>query len=253
MFEGKVAIVTGASRGIGLATARAFVDNGAEGVVITGRRPENLDQAVAQLVASGVDPSRVLATVARADSEEAATATVAAAIERFGGAHILVNNAGTNVSAGNLMEVDISAVDKTWEVNQRGPLIWSRAVWNGWMRDHGGSIVNVASVGGLRPSPMIGAYNISKAAVIFMTHQLAFELAPTVRVNAVAPAVVKTRLSEMLWKSDEKAAAAVHPLNRLGEPDDVARAIVYLSGADWLTGVILPVDGGVSGATGGLA
>lgn len=253
MFEGKVAIVTGASRGIGLATARAFVDNGAEGVVITGRRPENLDQAVAQLVASGVDPSRVLATVARADSEEAATATVAAAIERFGGAHILVNNAGTNVSAGNLMEVDISAVDKTWEVNQRGPLIWSRAVWNGWMRDHGGSIVNVASVGGLRPSPMIGAYNISKAAVIFMTHQLAFELAPTVRVNAVAPAVVKTRLSEMLWKSDEKAAAAVHPLNRLGEPDDVARAIVYLSGGDWLTGVILPVDGGVSGATGGLA
>ena len=119
------------------------------------------------------------------------------------------------------------------------------------MADHGGSIVNVASVGGLRPAPVIGAYNISKAALIHMTYQLASELAPMVRVNAVAPGVVKTRLSGSLWQGMEEQAAAGHPLARLGEPADVARAIVFLASdaASWITGVVLPVDGGVLGAS----
>lgn len=253
MSTSKVAVVTGASRGIGLATARYLADAGMEGVVITGRKAENLEGAVGWLSEHGVPGDRILAKVARADSEEDAEATMVATIERFGSIDILVNNAGTNPSAGKLMEVDLGAVDKTWQVNQRGPLIWTRAAWRHWMAEHGGSIVNVASVGGLRPSPIIGAYNISKAALIFMTHQLAFELAPKVRVNAVAPGVVKTKLSELLWSSDERAAAGMHPLNRLGEPEDVAAAIGYLATAEWLTGVILPVDGGVSGASGGLA
>ncbi len=251
--EGKVAIVTGASRGIGLATAASFLAAGAAGVTITSRKLENIVEAEAELVANGAPGDRILTLAARADDQGEAGRAVEATLERFGAVDVLVNNAGTNPAAGPLMDVDMGAVDKTWAVNQRAPLLWSRAVWHGWMSEHGGAIVNVASVGGIRPSPLIGAYNISKAALIHLTHQLAHELAPTVRVNAVAPGVVKTKLSEMLWRADEKAAAATHPLNRLGEPEDVAEAIVYLASAEWLTGVVLPVDGGAVGASAGLA
>ncbi|MGH8915611.1 MAG: SDR family oxidoreductase [Acidimicrobiia bacterium] len=248
--EGKVALVTGASRGIGQATALELARSGAEGITITSRKTENMEAAAAELVAAGVDRDRLLALPARADSEEAAEETVALTVERFGACDILINNAGTNPSAGRLMDVDLGALDKTWAVNQRAPLLWVRAAFRAWMERNGGSIVNVASVGGLRPSPITGAYNISKAALVHMTLQLAHELAPEIRVNAVAPAVVKTRLSEMLWQ-DEAAATRMHPLGRLGTPEDIARAIVFLvsDAADWMTGVILPVDGGVTGAS----
>jgi NAD(P)-dependent dehydrogenase (short-subunit alcohol dehydrogenase family) len=252
--DGKVAIVTGASRGIGLETARVLVESGAEGVVITSRKPETVERAFDELVSGGVPAGRLLALAARADSDEAAEETMAKTLERFGSIDILVNNAGTNPSGGAIMSVDMGAIDKTWAVNQRAPLVWARSAYRHWMMDNGGSIVNVASVGGIRPAPIMGAYNVSKAALIHLTHQLAFELAPKIRVNAVAPGVVKTRLSEMLWSVDEQAAASTHPLGKLGEPIDVAAAIVYLSSdqARWLTGVILPVDGGVVGASGSL-
>lgn len=247
----KVAIVTGATRGIGLATARMFLESGASGVTITSRRPENVEAAAAELEEFGED--RVLGLAARADDDEEAARTVTATLERFGSLDILVNNAGTNPSGGPITDVDMGAIDKTWLVNQRAPLVWSRLAYHAWMGDNGGAIVNVASVGGLRPSPFIGAYNVSKAALIHLTHQLALELAPKVRVNAVAPGVVKTKLSEALW-ADEAAAARAHPLARLGVPDDVATAITFLASdqASWLTGVVLPVDGGVSGASGSL-
>lgn len=252
--DGRVAIVTGGSRGIGWATALELARSGAEGVVITSRKPDNVEQAIEELVTAGAASDRVHGIAARADVDEDADRAVTETIERFGACDFLVNNAGTNPSPGPLMDVDMGAVDKTWAVNQRAPLVWSRAVHRHWMRDHGGVIVNVASVGGIRPAPVLGAYNVSKGALIHMTHQLAFELAPRIRVNAVAPGVVKTRLSEMLWSSDESAAASTHPLNRLGEPEDVARAITYLcsDAGSWLTGVVLPVDGGVTGATGTL-
>ncbi len=247
---GKVALVTGASRGIGLATALELAGSGAEGITITSRKPESIEAAEQELIAAGVDPSRLLALAARADSEDAADEAVGRTVERFGSCDILINNAGTNPSAGNLMEVDLGALDKTWAVNQRAPLLWVRAAYRASMEQRGGSIVNVSSVGGLRPSPITGAYNISKAGLVHLTRQLANELAPTIRVNAVAPAIVKTRLSEMLWQ-DEAAAEAMHPLHRLGTPEDVARAIVFLASdaASWMTGVILPVDGGMIGAS----
>jgi len=249
--DGKVALVTGASRGIGLATALEFLRSGAEGVVITSRKPENLEDAVAELKAAGAPGNRIEAIPARADSDEDAARAIAATIERFGSLDILVNNAGTNPSPGPLVTVDLGAVDKTWAVNQRAPLVWSQQAVQQWMADHGGSIVNVASVGGLRPAPILGAYNISKAALVHFTHQLAAELAPVVRVNAVAPGVVKTRLAGALWEDKEEIAAAGHPLGRLGEPADVARAIVFLASeaSSWITGVVLPVDGGVMGAS----
>jgi 3-oxoacyl-[acyl-carrier protein] reductase len=247
--EGKVALVTGASRGIGLATALELARSGARGVAITSRKRENIEAAKTELVDAGVDPDRVLALALRADDESAADEAVAATLDVFGACDILVNNAGTNPAAGNLMDVDLGALDKTWAVNMRAPLLWVRAAHRSWMGEHGGAVVNVASVAGLRPSPLMGAYNISKAGLIHMTRQLAQELAPKTRVNAVAPAVVKTRLAGALLV-DEEATARMHPLGRVGEPEDVARLIVFLSSdsSGWMTGTTVPIDGGVVGA-----
>jgi len=241
--------VTGGSRGIGQATALEFARSGAKGVVITSRRQENVDEARAELIEAGVGQDVILAVAARADDEDAAHETVKATVGAFGACDILVNNAGTNPAFGNLMEVDLGALDKTWSVNMRAPLLWVRAAYDVWMHEHGGSIVNVASVAGLRPSPFMGAYNISKAGLVHLTRQLALELAPDIRVNAVAPGVVKTRLAGALLE-DEDATAAMHPLNRVGEPEDVARLIVFLGSdaSSWMTGAIVPVDGGVTGA-----
>jgi len=247
--EGKVALVTGGSRGIGLATALELADSGATGIVITSRQPENIEVAKSESVEAGVSDDRILAIAARADDEEAADQAVAATVELFGSVDILVNNAGTNPAAGMLTEVDLGALDKTWAVNMRAPLLWVRATHRAWMGANGGSVVNVASVAGLRPSPMMGAYNISKAGLIHMTKQLAMELAPKTRVNAVAPGVVKTRLAGALLV-DEESTARMHPLGRVGEPEDVAKLIAFLASdaSSWMTGAISPVDGGVIGA-----
>lgn len=245
--DDRVAVVTGASRGIGEAVAVELLRSGARGVVITSRKPDNLD-AAAQRIG---EADRLLPLVGKADDPEHAREAVARTIGHFGGCDILVNNAGTNPSAGMIAEVELGAIDKTWAVNQRGPLLFAREAWSQWMAEHGGSIVNIASTGGMGPTPLLGAYNISKAAVIHLTRQLALEMAPKVRVNAVAPAVVRTRLARLLWEGREREAAAAHPLRRIGEPEDVARAVTFLASdaASWITGVTLPVDGGVTGAT----
>jgi len=246
--DGKTAVVTGASRGIGEAVAAGLLAAGARGVVITGRKPESLAEAAERLA----EPERVEAVAARADTEEGAEAAVAAAIDRFGSCDILVNNAGTNPAYGLLAEVDLGALDRTWQINLRGPLLYVRAAWARWMKEHGGVVCNNASVGGRTPATGLGAYNVSKAGLIFMTKQLAYEMAPAVRVVGVAPGVIKTRLSELLWKSDEQAAGDNHPMRRLGEPQDVAGAVVFLCSeqASWITGVTLDVDGGLTNATG---
>ena len=246
-LDGKVAVVTGASRGIGEAIAAGFLTAGGRGVVITSRKRENVEAAADRLA----DPDRVVPMVARSDTEEGAVTAIDMALDRFGACDVLVNNAGTNPAYGPLMDVDLEALNRTWEINLLGPLLYTRVAWDRWMKDHGGVVCNNASVGGRLPGQGMGAYNISKAGLIYMTRHLAYELAPAVRVVGVAPGVVRTRLSQLLWK-DEDAAASLHPLGRIGEPVDIAGAVVFLCSdqASWITGVTLDVDGGIANASG---
>lgn len=245
-IDGKVALVTGASRGIGEAIASCFLASGVRGVVITSRRRENIEAAADRLG----DPDRVVPVVAKSDTEEGAAVAVGTAIERFGACDVLVNNAGTNPAYGPLMDVDVGALKRTWDVNLLGPLLYTRTAWERWMREHGGVVCNNASVGGRLPGKGMGAYNVSKAALIYMTRHLAHELAPTVRVVGVAPGVVRTRFSRLLWE-DEQAMSAAHPMGRIGEPTDVASAVAFLCSdeASWITGATLDVDGGVANAS----
>lgn len=246
-LNGKTAIVTGASRGIGLAIAERLVAEGAK-VVITARKREALDEAVASL--GGAE--HALGVAGRADDVEHQATTVAAAIETFGGADLLVNNAGINPAYGPLMELDHDAARKITEVNCLGTLSWTQQVHRAWMRDHGGAIVNVASVAGIRPAPGIAYYGASKTMLIHLTEELAVELGPDIRVNAVAPAVVKTRFAEALYVGREEEVAEAYPLKRLGLPADIGSVVAFLLSEDaaWMTGQTAVIDGGLTLAGG---
>ncbi len=239
-LDGKVALVTGASKGIGAATAAALAASGAA-VMLSSRKLDALE-----LAAAAIDGDTAV-FAANAGDPDAAEACVAATVDRFGAVDILVNNAATNPYYGPTLDIADSQFDKTVLVNWKGPLVWSRLVWEASMRDRGGAIVNISSVGGLSVEPGIGIYNGTKAALIHLTRTLAAELAPGVRVNAVAPGLVKTDMARALWEADEEAIARRMPLKRLGEPSDIAHAVVFLASdaASWITGQTLVVDGGV--------
>lgn len=250
-LEGKVALVTGASRGIGLAAAHRLVDAGAS-VMLTSRKQENLDEALATFGSSRMQVASSTGHVGRSDDAER---VVRETIERFGRLDILVNNAATNPYFGPLVDIDDARMQKTYEINQASVLYHVRAAWHQWMSQHGGAIVNVASIGGLGVEPGIGWYNVTKAAVIHITKQLSFELAPLVRVNAIAPGLVRTELARGLWETREAEITSHIPLRRLGEPDDIATLIVTLASdaSAWMTGQTLVVDGGtVTQPTGGV-
>ncbi|MEA2296072.1 MAG: hypothetical protein QOE86_3711, partial [Solirubrobacteraceae bacterium] len=200
----------------------------------------------AEAAASTLSAERAVGYGAHAADEQAAAACIGFAIERFGGVDIVVNNAGTNPAFGPVVEQGHARFTKTMDVNLWAPILWTQLAWRAWMAEHGGTIINTASVGGLAVRPNLGLYNVSKAALIHLTKQLALELAPKVRVNAVAPGVVRTRLAEALWKEHEADVAGVTPLGRIGEPADVGAAVAFLASdhAGWITGQTLVMDGG---------
>ena len=243
-FVARVALVTGASRGIGLAVARRLVDEGAA-VVITARKPDGLAEAVEHLGGG----ARVLAVAGRADDPDHQQDAIDTAVREYGSLDVVVNNTGINPAYGTLLELEDAAARKIMDVNVLAALGWSRrAVAAGLGRAKPGAIVNMASVAGLAPAPGIAYYGVSKAALISLTVQLAAELSPHVRVNAIAPAVVKTKFARALYEADEEAAAAAYPLGRLGVPEDIGAAAAFLASADaaWITGQTLVVDGGAS-------
>jgi NAD(P)-dependent dehydrogenase (short-subunit alcohol dehydrogenase family) len=238
----QVAIVTGASRGIGFAIAQRFVAEGWK-VAITGRNAEALDQAAKDLGG----PEVAIGIAGKGDDADHRAAVVDTVLGQFGPVTTLVNNIGINPAYGPLGTLDLAAARKMIDVNVLGTLGWVQEALRGGLSD-GGSIVNISSVSGVRPAPGIAMYGVTKAALIHMTEELAVELAPKVRVNAVAPAVVKTRFATVLYEGREEEVAATYPLGRLGVPEDVAGAVAFLCGRDagWITGQTLVLDGGVT-------
>ncbi len=247
-LAGKTAIVTGASRGIGLAIAERLVADGAK-VVITARNKEALDGAAERLGGAG----HAVGAPGKADDPGHQDDVIRQAIRTFGSADLLVNNAGINPAYGPMVDLDAAVARKIFEVNCLAPLSWVQKVHSAWMKDHGGAIVNVSSLSSIRSAPNIGFYGATKAMLNSMTELLAVELGPGIRVNGVAPAVVKTEFAKALYEGREDQARRAFPLQRLGEPDDIGGVVAFLLSADagWLTGQTIVVDGGVSLTAGG--
>ncbi len=249
-LAGRTALVTGASRGIGYAIAAELLSRGAS-VAITARKADQLAAAATALAAVGA-ADRVLALPGNAGDAPSREEAVRLTVERFGGLGILVNNAGINPSWGSLMDADLDAVRKIFDVNVVAALGYVQQAYRAWMAEHGGVVVNIASVAGLRSTGVIAAYGASKAALIRLTEELAWQLGPSIRVNAVAPGVVKTKFATALY-ADQREPGATYPLRRLGTPQDVAWLVGFLVSeeAAWITGETVRVDGGLL-ATGGL-
>jgi NAD(P)-dependent dehydrogenase (short-subunit alcohol dehydrogenase family) len=244
-LSGRVALVTGASRGIGSAIAGALAEQGAQ-VVLSSRKQTDLDEEAARINAR--HPETATAIAAHAGRQEDLRRLVEDVMSRFSRIDILVNNAATNPYFGPVMGADLGAWDKTFEVNLRGMFILTKLVYETSMEAHGGSVVNVASVGGMRPGIGLGVYNITKAGVIMFTKQLAKEIGGKVRVNAVAPGLVKTRFAEALWGNEAilDRVVASNPMRRIGLPEEVANAVTFLASdaASYVNGEVIVIDGG---------
>ncbi len=245
-LRGKTAIVTGASRGIGKAIAQSFVDAGAQ-VMLTSRKIDALHAAAKEM------DGETDVFAANAGDIEQAQACVDATMKRFGKIDILVNNAATNPYYGDTLGVDSARFDKTFQVNLKGPLFWSQAAWNASMQNNPGVILNIASVGGLRAENGLGVYNLTKAAVIHLTSQLACELGKT-RVVGIAPGLVKTLFASVLIENFGDKLAAAMPTKRLGEPQDIANLALFLCSdlASWITGETYVIDGGAGVRSGAM-
>ncbi|MDA3031530.1 MAG: SDR family oxidoreductase [Actinomycetota bacterium] len=245
-LDGKVALVTGASRGIGKAIAASMAAAGAK-VMLNSRKQDALEAAAAEMTGD------VDVFAANAGDDDAGQRAVLATIERFGGLDILVNNAATNPFYGPMMDVDKGRYDKTFQVNLDAPIFWTQAAYEHALKDKPGVVINIASVGGLRAEGGLGVYNLTKAAVIHLTRQLASEIDPN-RVVGIAPGLVQTDFAAYLVDNFGDSLAARLPLKRLGDPQDIANLAVFLASdmASWITGETYVIDGGAGVASSGV-
>lgn len=244
-LRGKVALITGASRGIGLALAEAYAAAGAK-VIISSRKQEGLDLAAAQLQQKGAE---VLPIAAHTGSSEAVQSLIDRAVDRWGGIDILVNNAATNPHFGHIMSAEESHWDKILDVNVKGYFRVVKACVPAMKARGGGKVINMASVAGKEPQPMMGIYSVSKAAVIMLSEVLAVELAQdNIQVNSIAPGFVKTSFSRALWQNETiyDMVVKANPQKRMAEPDEIAGIALYLasSASDFTTGATFVIDGG---------
>lgn len=244
--EGKVALVTGGSRGIGMAAARALAEGGAK-VAIASRKPENLAAAKAELAALGVVVETFTSNVGK---EGAAEALVSEVVDKLGPIDILVNNAATNPHFGPMVTADDKVFDKTFEVNARAYFSLARETAKHLIsRNAPGSLIFVSSTQGILASPLMGVYGMTKAAAISLAKTLAVELGPSgIRSNAVAPGLIETRFASALVGNDDvmKRYLDRTPLGRIGQPDEIAGAILFLASdaSSYITGQTFVIDGG---------
>jgi NAD(P)-dependent dehydrogenase (short-subunit alcohol dehydrogenase family) len=246
-LEGKVAMITGGSRGIGRAIALRFAQAGAR-VVASSRKLKGVQAVADEIAAQG---GQALAVQAHVGRPEDVTALVERTLEAYGRIDIAVNNAATNPHFGPLLTADEGQWDKILDTNAKGYFRVCKAVVPHMERQGGGKIINLASIAGLHPSPGMGVYGISKAAVIMLTQVLALELgASNIQVNAIAPGIIKTRFSQLLWQTPQIAEPTLArlPLGRFGEANDVAGLALYLASSvgDYVNGSVFVVDGGLS-------
>ena len=244
-LSGRVALVTGASKGIGNATAEILAEHGAD-VVLSSRKQPDLDAEAERI--NAMYPDRASAIAAHAGRQEDVQRLVDEVMRRFSRIDILVNNAATNPYFGPVLRAELTAWDKTFEVNLRGVFLLTKLVYEASMEARGGAIVNIASIGGIRPGIGLGVYNITKAGVIMLTRQLARELGGKVRVNAVAPGLIKTRFAEALWGNEQilDRVLSQNPMGRIGVPEEVAAGVLFLvsDAASYVNGEVLVIDGG---------
>jgi NAD(P)-dependent dehydrogenase (short-subunit alcohol dehydrogenase family) len=247
VLEGKVAIITGASKGIGEGIAWAYTREGAR-VVLSSRKPDELEQVASQIRSEGGEALALAAHMGEADQVRA---LVEQTVERWGSVDIAVNNAATNPHFGPLLTADEGQVDKIIDVNLKGYFRLCKQVEPIMRAKGGGKIINVASIAGLRPAMNMGVYSISKAGVIMLTQVLARELGSVnIQVNALAPGLIRTKFSRALWENASlvEMVEASTPSGRLGEVADVVGAAVFLASAaaDYITGEVIVIDGGTS-------
>ncbi len=239
-LNGKAALITGGSKGIGKSIAKTYAEAGAK-VMITSRKADVCEEA-AEEIGNGCiweagnvgDPEHMEAAIDRCISD-------------LGGVDVLVNNAATNPYAGPMIDADLPRWKKTIDVNMTAPFAWTQMAWQKYQQENGGVVLNISSVGGLQTNPMLGVYDVTKAGLIHMTKQFAAELAPGVRVNAICPGLIKTDFARMLWEGDAgDMVAQQYPLKRLGEVEDIAGAALYLAAdtGSWITGQAIVLDGG---------
>lgn len=246
-LSNKVALITGASRGIGEAIAVAFAQAGAR-LILASRKQADLDRVAERIRELG---GEALAMTAHTGDTAAVAALVEKGIAMFGGIDVVVNNAATNPHFGHILTAEESHWDKILDVNVKGYFRVAKACVESMQARGGGKIINMASVAGLQPQPMMGVYSVSKAAVLMLTKVLAVELAPmNIQVNAIAPGFVKTKFSSALWQNPQinEAILKIIPQKRMAEPDEIAGLAVYLasSASSFVTGSIFSIDGGQS-------